>query len=224
MSHDLDSCLKNLIEVKREMNFKGSNKELLVSIELIDYCVNHKLILKNASKSDFNKKMYEEKYYPHLLRLGWEFLLSKEHLSNADELMRQPGCRKAGKVLWNHGVFGDLREQFTAYQRDKSEKFKAKHRPSLTLSQLYEICQIYHGFEGSESSFRRHIQRTYGSFAEYCLQKGYDINASKWEDPEAALRVAKKFESFEALKYGCPSLLKFLQDKDLLRMVFPDVA
>jgi hypothetical protein len=218
----MDSMLKTLTEVRRAMGFKGTNGELLISEELIYFCVENQIILKSVKSKDMDSVLYEEKYYPFLLNSAWKQLASLKHLDDADQLRSEPGYQKVAKVLWDHGVFGDLRERFKKYREDENASIKVKQQPKITLAEVHLNCQIYHGYTGSYSAFMKHIQRTYGSFAEYCLQKGYDINTTKWGDKDTALRVARKIGSEVEIKHQSPSLYKFLIENGLLENLFND--
>jgi hypothetical protein len=218
----MDEMLITLTEARRALGFDGTNSELLKTEELIHFCVENQFILKSVKKSDLHSKLYEEKYYPFMLKAAWQHLIKLEHIEDADQLKSEPGYQKVSKVLWSHGVFGDLRDKLKEYKKEQATRHAVAEQPKLTLAELHEICQIYHGYEGSYSAFARHIQRTYGSFAEYCLQKGYDVNTTKWEDQDAAVRVAKKIGDPMKIKYKSPSLLKFLKDKGLLEKLFPN--
>ena len=94
----------------------------------------------------------------------------------------------------------------------------------VTLEELYEVYRIKFNFNGSLQSFKRQITRTYGSYAEYCLKKGYDINTTRWDSEETALRVARKLGSIEEIGRKSPSLLKYLEERKLTKKAFDEGA
>ena len=70
----------------------------------------------------------------------------------------------------------------------------------LTLEEFYELCQIQFSYDGLFGAFKKLVSKKYGSFVEYYLERGYDINNTNWENDETALRVVKKIGSTEEVK------------------------
>ena len=59
-----------------------------------------------------------------------------------------------------------------------------------------------------------------GHFCRAPKSRGYDINGTKWESDETAIRVACKLGSLDAIEQKSISLFKYLQQRDLVDGLF----
>lgn len=207
----MDLLLMKVGELKAKASFKGSDEDFRSTAKLVKMCRRLGVIAEVRDPSHIVRTSRDE-YYTHLVALTKKFLFANPEQKAWSKFCADPGNRKTSKILKEFGVKAEL----------FSDDEEAVYNPidpgtrNITIEELYELCQIQFNFAGSLGSFKRYLQRTYGSFAEYCISKGYDINNCKWESEETALRVAGQIGSLEELKKRSPSLYKFLESKDLL--------
>jgi hypothetical protein len=145
------------------------------------------------------------------------FLTQHKDVNDWKDFVRMPEVRRIHKMLFEYGIRAEV---FPEAPAEKGASIRARSATSLTLPELYEVCQFKLHFSGSFLSFKRLIQRQYGSFAEYCLLKGYDINTTKWESDETAIRVARKIGSMENVKAKSKSLYSYINEKNLEEFIF----
>jgi len=214
----MDALLVTLNEIKKELSFEGTKEDLIKSGSVLKYCKKKNAIAK-INPGDWDKKSRIE-YTEFLVSHTRSYLNANPHITSWNEFSRQKDTRRIHKMLHEYGVKGEL------FPLESLEEVKPKQRSktSLTMPEFYELCQIQFHFQGSFLSFKRFIQRQYGSFAEYCIMKGYDINSTKWENDETAIRVARKLGSVEKVKEKSASLYKYLNEKDLLEQAFSENA
>ena len=208
----MESLLECLSEIKRKVNFKGSNTDFKKSKELLDYCIERKVIVGVSSPSQLNLEYYHD-YLDHLKGLTEEYLKSRPHIKDRHELISQPEVGgKVAKILHEFGVLGEL-------FRSSEEKHEADIEGAVTLRHIWELVRVHMGFNGSEASFKRWMQREWGSVAEFCLEQGLAINATHWDSPETAIRVARKIGTPSEIKKKSPALYKYLNKNELLSSV-----
>lgn len=208
----MDSLIKELKDLKTMCNYEGSIADFKSSDELVDICIKSKSIAKSVKSQQLKKKRRDD-YFKHLCELTTLYLSSRPHIETWDEFCSINTNKSTSKLLFDYGVRGQL------FQSDGYLKEKPENKPSetrVTIDELYDMCKIRFNFKGTKGAFKKHIQNEYGSYAEYCLQMGYDINATKWEDPQAALRCANKIGNIEDVKKKSPSLYNYLSEKGLM--------
>jgi hypothetical protein len=215
----MDKKLRTIKEIKDALEYEGKVSDLKGDDKLLNFCFKNCVIVK-LQPSDLNKDQ-KEKYTNFLIELTKQYLDGKPEIDSWESFRQQADTKKSHGFLHEFGVkgevfpFGDAELEQTPISRPKT---------SLTLQEFYEMCQIQFHYSGSYSAFNRMIGRQYGSFAEYCILKGYDINSTRWESDETALRVAAKLGSLEAVKQRSKSLLKYLEENELLKIAFPKRA
>lgn len=210
----MDSLLKPLKDIKEIINFKGHVKDMTRIDNFHKLCKKHKIIPNNLKPSMIpaeNRNAMTDL----LVELTHKFVLENK-IDSWEEFVSSPKTRKIAKLLFEFGVRGEV---FPLEEDGLSKKPEEEDR-RLTFHEFYELCQIKFNFDGSFGSFKKMIEKKYGSFAEYCLLKGYDINNTKWESDETAIRIAQKIGSMEKVKSKSSSLYNYLNDKNLLKMVF----
>lgn len=207
----MDELIKPLSSVRREANFSGTNTEFKASRELIEYCIANKIIVSQVHPAEINKDFFND-YFAFLLNLSLDHL-STSPVEEIEMLESLEGFRKSYKILWEFGVIADLKRKLGV--SESKQKVSQRSDTALTMEQFYELCKAQFGYAGSFGSFKKYVQKIYGSFAEYCLMKGYDINATKWEDEAVAIRVVEKLGSPEVVQVKSPSLYKFIVENDL---------
>jgi hypothetical protein len=206
----MDALLRSIRELKEETGFKGKLSDFKGSETIIKYCIKNGLIAKGLSHSSIENDL-REKYFQHLLRLTKDFLQNNKAINSWEDLEERTDCSQAAKILFSFGVRGEILNLLTI--EDNSPK---KSPTFITIEELHELCKIKFNYKGSISAFKSYLQKEYGSYAEYCLQKGYDINTTKWETPESAIRCAKKIGCLDAVKVKSISLYKYLEENNLL--------
>lgn len=212
----MDAWLRALRDIKKEIGYVDLIDKLKVDECLLRYCEDAQIIVKNLRPIDFrNRKTERNKYTDHLLRLTQKFLRVHPEIRTWEEFKSHQETKSVWRLLNEFGV----RQEIFPSKIGNDEK-EERSKTNLTLSEFYEVCQIHFHFNGTFESFKRSIQRQYGSFAEYCLMKGYDINSTKWENDETAIRVAKKLGSREEVKKQSSSLYKYLTDKKLWEKIW----
>jgi hypothetical protein len=210
----MDLLLKKVSELKEAAKFKGTEEQFRNSEKMVTLCRKLGVIAEIRDPSKVGHD-YRDDYYTHLISLTKKHLFANPEQKSWSKFCSDPANRKIHKILQEFGVRQEL---FT----DDDEAVYNPLQPSsrnITIEELYELCQIQFNFDGSMSSFKRYLQRTYGSFAEYCIDKGYDINSCKWESEETALRVAFRLGSVDEIKKRSSSLYNFLESKNLLKQL-----
>jgi hypothetical protein len=217
----MDSFIKSVADLKELCGYKGSLAQFRRSKELVNFCRRNGLIADIKKPSDICKPMLDE-YYTHLCALAKKYLFEHRNLKYWEKFASSPENRKVHKILHEFGVARGS-GIFSDEPEDKYDPVESSTK-RITLEELYDVYQIKYNFEGSFLAFKKQIQKAYGSYAEFCLAKGLDINTTKWDSEETAIRVAKKLGSIAILKERCPSLLKYLKNKNLLSHAFSNGA
>jgi hypothetical protein len=212
----MDKKLKTLKEIKQALAYEGKLSDLKGDEKLLNFCFKNCVIVK-LQPSDLNRDQ-KEKYTNFLVALTKEYLQEKPEISSWEAFRQQSDTKKSHGFLHEFGIKGEV---FPFGENEVKESPITRPKTSLTLQEFYEMCQIQFHYSGTYSAFNRMIARQYGSFAEYCILKGYDINSTKWDSDETALRVATKLGSLEAVKQRSKSLLKYLEENDLVEVAFP---
>jgi hypothetical protein len=213
----MDALIRSVAELKELAEYKGSLSQFKSSKELVLYCRKNGLIADVKKPSDICKSSSDD-YYTHLCSLAKKYLFEHRDLKYWEKFASSPDNRKAHKILHEFGVARGS-GIFSEEPEDKYDPIESDSK-RITLEELYEVYQIKYNFDGSFLSFKRQLQKTYGSYAEFCLAKGLDINTTKWESPETAIRVARKLGSAVVVKEKCPSLLKYLEEHKLIKEAF----
>lgn len=213
----MDKKLKTLKEIKEALAYEGKLSDLKHDEKLLNFCFKHCVIVK-LQPSDIKREHQREKYTNFLVALTKEYLKDKPEIASWEDFRRQSDTKRTNSFLHEFGVKGEV---FPFGETEVEEKPVSRPKTSLTLQEFYEMCQIQFHYSGTYSAFNRMIARQYGSFAEYCILKGYDINSTKWDSDETALRVAAKLGSLETVKQRSKSLLKYLEENDLVEVAFP---
>jgi len=213
----MDSLIKSVAELKELSGYKGGINQFRRSKELVNICRREGFIADIKNPSDICKPMFDE-YYTHLCALAKKYLFEHRKLKHWDKFAASPNNRKAHKILHEFGVARGS-GIFSDEPEDKYDPIESSTK-KITLEELYDVYQVKYNFDGSFISFKRQLQKVYGSYAEFCLEKGLDINTTRWESDETAIRVARKLGSIAAVKEKSPSLLKYLEDKKLLNEAF----
>lgn len=208
----MDLLLKKVSELKAASGFKGTDEQFRNSEKLVFVCRKLGFISDIKYPTKINKAVRDD-YYTHLVALTKKHLFANPEQKSWHKFCSDPANRKIHKILQEFGVRQEL------FSNDEDAVYNPLQPSSrnITIEELYELCQIQFNFDGSMSSFKRYLQRTYGSFAEYCIDKGYDINSCKWESEETAMRVAFRLGSTEEIKKKSLSLYNFLSTKGLLK-------
>ena len=207
----MDELLKTVKEIQELANFNGSPKDFITSKIFLSFCSKHNLIPSNLKKSDMNKEC-RDLHIDYLVSLTQDYIDDK-NVTSWEEFKTHNSNKKVWKILFDFGVRGEL-------EFDRNEAgFEQESLTKLTFEEFYELCQIQFHYDGSFRSFKKMIVSTYGSFTEYCLKKGYDINNTKWECEETALRVAQKIGSLERIKEKSPILYKYLHEKNIHKKI-----
>lgn len=211
----MDSKLKALKDIKEAIKYEGSVTELKNDDRLLDYCFKNFVIVK-LKPGDLSREQ-REKYIDFLVEMTKDHITSRPEVTTWDDFKKLPDTKKVHGMLHEFGVKGEV----FPYEKNKVDtQSPERSKTSLTLDEFYELCQVQFNYNGSLGSFKKFIAKQYGSFAEYCIIKGYDVNNTKWENDETALRVARKLGSRDAIAKRSKSLLKYLEDKELLSEVF----
>lgn len=217
----MDSFIRSIADLKALAGYTGSLAQFKSSKELVKCCRANGVIADIKKPSDICKASSDE-YYTHLCALTKKYLFEHRHLKHWEKFVINPNNQKVQKILHEFGVARGS-GIFSDEPEDKYDPIESNTK-KITLEELYDVYQIKYNFDGTFLSFKKQIQKTYGSYAEFCLAKGLEINNTKWESDETAIRVARKLGSVEVVKEKCPSLLKYLEEKKLLKETFSDGA
>lgn len=212
----MDKKLKTIKEIKDALSYEGKVSDLKGDEKLLNFCFKNCVIVK-LQPSDLNRDQ-KEKYTNFLVALTKEYLKERPEIASWESFRQQNDTKKSHGFLYEFGVKGEL---FPFGETEVDETTVPRPKTSLTLQEFYEMCQIQFHYSGTYSAFNRMIGRQYGSFAEYCILKGYDINNTKWDSDDTALRVAAKLGSLEVVKEKSKSLSKYLEEKNLIKIIFP---
>lgn len=213
----MDDMLKSLKDIKSLIKYQGTIQDMAKLGNFTEVCRKHRIVPKGFKPSMIPKEQ-RDKFIDYLVEITHKFVLKSE-IDSWEEFARHPKTRVISKILFDFGVRGEV---FPLEEEDKPVATVPEKR--LTIHEFYELCQIKFNFDGSLGSFKKMISKRYGSFGEYCLSKGYDINNTKWESDETALRVAQKIGSLEDIKLKSSSLYKYLLEKNLLDKIFDQKA
>lgn len=210
----MDLLLKKVSELRELAKFRGTADAFRSSPKLVLICRKLGLVAEVRDPSLIARTARDE-YYTHLVTLTKKFLFANPEQKCWSKFCADAGNRKMSKILNEFGVRAEL---FSDNENATYNPVQPNAR-NITIEELHELCQIQFNFDGSLGSFKRYLQRTYGSFAEYCIAKGYDINTCRWESEETALRVANQIGSVEEIKRRSSSLYNFLESKNLLHQL-----
>lgn len=217
----MDELIRSIKELKELSSYGGSLSQFKSSKELVDVCRRHGVVADIKDPAIICKAAFDE-YFTHLCALTKKYLFEHRDLKVWSKFASQPDCRKIQKIFHEIGIArssglftDDVEAEYDPLIPDSKR---------VTLEELYEVYRIKFNFNGSLQSFKRQITRVYGSYAEYCLTKGYDINTTRWDSEETALRVARKLGNFDEIQRKSPSLMKYLEDHKLLKKVFDEGA
>jgi hypothetical protein len=216
----MDALLSQLRKAFDESKFKGTFEDFKTSEAAITWALNKNRILR-LQPQDLARE-HRKVYTQHLTKMTKEYLQKNKNIKTWRDFAEHADNKSVHKILHQFGVRGEVFgiESF----QDEAQVQKTQNPTSITILELYELYQIQHHYNGTFSSFKRVIQRKYGSFAEFCIKKGYDINSSKWESDESAVRVAKALGSISEVKKRSTSLMKYLTENDLLESTFSSSA
>jgi hypothetical protein len=206
----MDNYLKTLKEIFEMSCFEGTQEDFISSKSFISFLNKERIIPSNLKKSDMSRDQRD-------LYIDYLALLTQEHIDRNkilswDDLKSHSSCKKSWKMLFEFGVRGEL-------VFENQEIITEESLTRITFREFYELCQIQFYYDGSFGSFKKMISKKYGSFAEYCLERGHDINNTKWESDETALRVAEKIGSTENIKVMSSSLYRYLEEKKILKKI-----
>lgn len=217
----MDQLIRSVKELKELSSYSGSLNQFKSSKDLVDTCRRNGVIADIKDPAVICKSSFDD-YFTHLCALTKAFLFQHRDLKLWARFAAHPECRKIQKIFHEIGIArssglftDDVEAEYDPLLPDSKK---------VTLEELYEVYRIKFNFNGTLQSFKRQITRTYGSYAEYCLAKGYDINTTKWDSEETALRVARKLGSVDETQRKSPSLLKYLGDRKLLKKAFDEGA
>lgn len=208
----MDLLLRKVSELKELAKFKGTEEKFRSSDKLVTLCRKMGVIAEIRDPAKIGRD-FRDDYYTHLVALTKKHLFANPDQKCWAKFCADPANRKVHMILQEFGVRQEL---FSDSEVAVYTPLQSSDR-NITIEELYELCQIQFNFDGSMSSFKRYLQRTYGSFAEYCIEKGYDINSCKWETEETAMRVAHRLGSIDEIKRKSSSLYNFLESKNLLK-------
>lgn len=216
----MDRLVTTTHEAKEAAGFSGTSEEFKCSSALVDWCIRTGKIVRLAPQD--MPKSEKERYTDFLVGVMRRYLRDNPDVTRWSDFSSRPENRKVQALFHQFGVRGEVFgiEGFTGEELPGPERSKT----NITIEEFYEVCQIQFHYQGSLGSFKKLIARKYGSFAEYCITKGYDINGTKWESDETALRVARRLGSIEAIQARARTLYKYLLDRGMLDKVFTSAA
>lgn len=212
----MDSLIIRASDAKEFARFKGTTEEFKRSRDVVEWCIQKKQIVR-LSPQDMNREE-RERYTDYLVSLMQSFLKENPGITSWSDFASKPENNKTAALFHQFGVRGAI-FGVESFQTDHAPAIE-RSRTNLTFEEFFEMCQIEFHYQGTLGSFKKMISRRYGSFAEYCINKGYDINGTKWENDETAVRVARKLGTVAEVKKRASSLYKYLTDKGLLDMAF----
>jgi hypothetical protein len=133
----------------------------------------------------------------------WNHFATQENNVNIANLVQEFGLRST--------FFKETQGSNTRidYSKETSDK-------RITIQEVYEAACVKLGYNGTLGSFKTYISHHYGSFAEYCVGKGYDVNECKWQNKKTAMRVAKMFSGKKEIQARAPGLYAYLKRQHLL--------
>ncbi len=207
----MDKLLKTLKEIKDIMNFRGTINELSSLEDFTNRCKKLNLIPSNIRLTHIPREMRDD-FINYLVEMTHQFVL-KNKIDSWKEFERHPGCIRISSLLFQFGVRGVI---FPLEFENDIVVNHIEENKKITLREFYQLYQIQFNYDGSFGSFKKFVEKKYGSFAEYCLLKGYDINNTKWESEETAIRVAQKIGTPNQVKLKSTSLYKYLEERNLL--------
>ena len=203
----MDSYLIELKDALEQSGFNGTQSKFKKSRELIDFCIEEKKVVRVTSPQQLNMEFFFD-YHKHLLNLARKFI-KNNGIDSWEDLMARQDMSKSSKILHEFGIRAEL---FDPIEEEVEEAEENK----ISMTEIFDLAYVHLGFSGSETALKNRIQKDFGSVAEFCLEKGLPINATKWEDEQVAVRVAKKLGSLEVIRSKSKSLIKFLKSNDLL--------
>jgi hypothetical protein len=214
----MDSKIKDLKVLKIARGHAGTLKDFKGSLEMVEICEQMQAIAKSVLHGAIKREPVglKDRYTNHLCRLATAFLKENPSVRSWDDFRALSCSRQSWKVLWDFGVKSAV---FDAVESAAENTEKRPTRTRVTVEEVYELCRIRFNYSGSLTAFRRQITEHYGSFAEYCLQKGYDLNQTKWEDKATAMRCARKIGTAEAIKSRSVTLFNYLNENRLLELL-----
>ncbi len=210
----MDSLIVSVQDLKEKAGFKGSLKQFKSSKDLVTFCRKTGVIADIRDPADICKSALDD-YFTHLCALTKQYLFDNKELKAWEKFASRPENRKVHKILHEFGVRGELFSEASEEVYDPITPNPTR----ITIEDLHEIYQIKFNYEGSLQTFKKQIWRMYGSYAEFCLEKGYDINNVRWE-PDFAIRVANKIGSKEKIQKKCPTLWKYIEENKLENSLF----
>ena len=84
-------------------------------------------------------------------------------------------------------------------------------RPTITCLEVFELYKIkYPKYTGNFNHFSKAIDDRYGNYTNYCLDKGYCINNTNWNE-SLAKKVLTRLGSMEEVEKHSSSLASFLR-------------
>lgn len=211
----VDDFIVQASDARSFARFEGTTAEFKLSSMVVDWCIREKKIVR-LSPQEMSRKD-KDRYTDYLVSLLKSYLKSHSEISSWVDFASRKENIKIQSLFHQFGVRGEV-FGFESFKEDDTKTERSK--TNLTFEEFYEMCQIQFHYQGSFGSFKKMIARKYGSFAEYCVDRGYDINGTRWDSNETALRVAKKLGSLEAIKLRAVSLYKYLSEKGLLEQAF----
>ena len=212
----MDNLIVLAKDAKDSSGYVGSTDEFKHSAEVVSWCVENRRIIRLSPQEMTGAE--KNRYTDFLVSLMREYLIAHPKVTTWSEFASLPENNKTQALFHQFGVRGEV-FGVESFQDDEAPRAE-RSRKNLTFMEFYELCQIQFHYEGSFGSFKKLIARKYGSFAEYCILRGYDINGTKWENDETAIRVAQKLGSLTEIKNRAGSLYKYLHDHRLLSTVF----
>lgn len=217
----MDDMVMSVKDLKKLSSYSGSLKQFKSSKELVEVCRRNSLIADIKDPAQINKGSFDD-YFTHLCALTKQYLFEHRELKVWDKFASSAECKKVAKIFHEIGIA----RSSGLFSDGEDEEYDPliPNSKRVTLEELYEVYSLKYNFNGSLQSFKRQITRMYGSYAEYCLQKGYDINTTKWDSEETAIRVARKLGSLSEIERKSPSLLKYLDERNLTKRIFNEEA
>jgi hypothetical protein len=212
----MDAKLKDLKVLKIAKGFAGPLKDFKGSLAMVEICEQQQVIAKSVMPAAIPREPVglRDRYFNHLCRLAVAFLKENPTVRSWEDFCASKTTRQVTKVFFEFGVKAEV---FDRIPEGSTKASNPASRTKVTLDEVYELCTIKFNYSGGFSTFKRLICEHYGSFAEYCLQKGYDLNHSKWDDKDVAIRCAQKLGSIEAIQARSSTLYNYLNDNNLLR-------